>query len=187
MFIIGIYVRVQPPVEGDPISAFGYISLVCIFLFAGFFQFGWGPVCWIYVSEIPTARLRSMNVAYAAATQWIFNFVVARAVPNMLVTVGAHGYGTYFIFGSFCFSMFFFVWFLIPETKGMSLEKMDDLFGVTQLVKNLDLQEENGSRPGTSAPAAPVEIQETKAHTGETQHIETKEPVTAAGQNREIK
>lgn len=38
---------------------------------------------------------------------------------------------TYLIFGSFCFSMFFFVWFLVPETKGLSLEAMDELFGVT--------------------------------------------------------
>jgi hypothetical protein len=34
--------------------------------------------------------------------------------------------------------MFFFVWFLIPETKGMSLERMDDLFGVTELVKRIE-------------------------------------------------
>lgn len=34
--------------------------------------------------------------------------------------------------------MFFFVWFLIPETKGLSLEKMDDLFGVTELVKHIE-------------------------------------------------
>lgn len=34
-----------------------------------------------------------MNVALAAATQWLFNFVVARAVPNMLATVGRAGYG----------------------------------------------------------------------------------------------
>lgn len=34
-----------------------------------------------------------MNVSYAAAIQWLFNFVVARAVPTMLVTVGEHGYG----------------------------------------------------------------------------------------------
>lgn len=60
----------------------------------------------------------SQNVALAAATQWLFNFVVARAVPNMIVTVGANGYGTYLIFGSFGVIMFFFVWFLIPETKG---------------------------------------------------------------------
>lgn len=39
---------------------------------------------------------------------------------------------TYLIFGSFCFSMFVFVWFFIPETKGVSLEAMDQLFGVTE-------------------------------------------------------
>lgn len=93
MFYIGLYVRIDPPVAGKTISAAGYVALVCVFLFAGFFQFGWGPVCWIYVSEIPTARLRSLNVAIAAATQWFFNFVVARATPNMLATVGRAGYG----------------------------------------------------------------------------------------------
>ncbi|CAG8959417.1 hypothetical protein HYFRA_00001315 [Hymenoscyphus fraxineus] len=135
MFVIGFYVRFSPPLKDQPIPPVGYFALTCIFLFAAFFQFGWGPCCWIIVSEIPSARLRAMNVAIAAATQWLFNFVVAQAVPHMLDTVGAHGYGTYFIFGSFCLSMFFFVWFLIPETKGLSLEKMDDLFGITELVE----------------------------------------------------
>jgi sugar porter (SP) family MFS transporter len=93
MFYIGLYVRIAPPKEGEPVPAAGYVALVSIFLFAAFFQFGWGPACWIYASEIPAARLRSLNVSYAAATQWLFNFVVARAVPNMLVTVGAYGYG----------------------------------------------------------------------------------------------
>lgn len=93
MLYIGLYVRIAPPVEGEPVIPAGYVALVCIFLFAAAFQFGWGPVCWIYVSEIPTTRLRSLNVSFAAATQWLFNFVVARAVPNMLATVGANGYG----------------------------------------------------------------------------------------------
>lgn len=39
--------------------------------------------------------------------------------------------------------MFFFVWFLIPETKGLSLEKMDDLFGITELVKNIEADREH--------------------------------------------
>jgi hypothetical protein len=38
--------------------------------------------------------------------------------------------------------MFFFVWFLIPETKGMSLEAMDTLFGVTEMVKNMEADRE---------------------------------------------
>lgn len=150
MFVIGFYVRFALPVTGAPIPPVGYFALACIFLFAAFFQFGWGPVCWIVVSEIPTARLRAMNVAMAAATQWLFNFVVAQAVPHMMKTVGKGGYGTYFIFGSFCFSMFFFVWFLVPETKGVSLEKMDDLFGLTAAsVKTID--EEVGSEKGAQA------------------------------------
>ncbi|CZS92880.1 probable transporter (major facilitator superfamily) [Rhynchosporium agropyri] len=148
MFVIGFYIRFKPPVQGEPIPGVGYFALACIFLFAAFFQFGWGPCCWIIVSEIPTARLRAMNVALAAATQWLFNFVVAQAVPHMMETVGEHGYGTYFIFGSFCFGMFFYVWFLIPETKGLSLERMDDIFGVTEMAKAVAVgDEEHGRRP----------------------------------------
>ncbi|MCJ1417439.1 hypothetical protein MMC32_003783 [Xylographa parallela] len=137
MFYLGFYVRFDPPKLGSAVPPAGYIALVAVYLFAVFFQFGWGPVCWIYVSEIPTARLRGLNVSLAAATQWLFNFVVARATPVMLTTVGNAGYGTYFIFGSFCFAMFFFVWFFIPETKGVSLERMDELFGVADF-KNIE-------------------------------------------------
>ena len=91
MLFIGIYIRISPPIEGAPVPPVGYVALVCIFLFAVCFQFGWGPVCWIYVAEIPSARLRALNVSMAAATQWLFSFVVSRAVPNMLATAGSHG------------------------------------------------------------------------------------------------
>ena len=168
MFVIGFYVRFDPPVKGADIPPVGYFALTCIFLFAAFFQFGWGPCCWIIVSEIPTARLRAMNVALAAATQWLFNFVVAQAVPHMLATVGRAGYGTYFIFGSFCFSMFVFVWFLIPETKGMSLEKMDDLFGVTEVAKMVGDEEAGTAHPRMEMPEKEVpRVQENTADTAE--------------------
>lgn len=56
----------------------------------------------------------------------------------MLTNMGESGYGTYLFFGIFCFAMGVFVFFFIPETKGLSLEKMDDLFGVTELAKEAD-------------------------------------------------
>ncbi|RFU24016.1 hypothetical protein B7463_g12319, partial [Scytalidium lignicola] len=118
-----------PPKPGAPVSGPGYAALVMVYLFAAAFQFGWGPVCWIYVSEIPTNRLRGYTVSLAAATQWVFNLVVAKVTPIMLVHVGGKtGYGTYFLFGSFCFGMAIAA-FWIPETKGLSLERMDELFG----------------------------------------------------------
>ncbi|KAH0370491.1 general substrate transporter, partial [Aureobasidium melanogenum] len=141
MLYVGLYVRIKPPVKGADIPGAGYMALVCIYLFAGFFQAGWGPVPWILVSEIPTARLRSVNVALGAATQWLFNLVVARAVPNMLATMGKAGYGTFLFFAVACFLAFFFAWFFIPETKGLSLEKMDDLFGTTGLKKKMEDEE----------------------------------------------
>lgn len=51
--------------------------------------------------------------------------------------------------------MFFFVWFLVPETKGLSLESMDDLFGVTELFK--DIEGVDGSPTGRRSPAAAAE------------------------------
>jgi hypothetical protein len=46
----------------------------------------------------------------------------------MFATLGKNGFGTYFIYGSFCFLMVVYAWFLVPETKGLSLEYMDQLF-----------------------------------------------------------
>ena len=59
----------------------------------------------------------------------------------MLVTMGKGGYGAYFTYGCFCLSMYAFAYFLVPETKGKSLEAMDDLFGV---IENKFVDEEGG-------------------------------------------
>lgn len=59
----------------------------------------------------------------------------------------------FFLFGTFGWIMGIFVWFFIPETKGISLEKMDELFGVTELAKTID----------DNDPESAVEIKETTA------------------------
>ncbi|PKS10674.1 hypothetical protein jhhlp_002430 [Lomentospora prolificans] len=155
MFIVGIYGRVEPPVEGRPITGFGIFAIACIYLWATFFQFGWGPVCWILVSEIPTARLRALNVALGAAVQWLFNFIIARTVLEMKRTMGTAGYGMFFLFGCFCALMGVFVWFFIPETKGLSLEKMDELWGANQdQEKRMDAEREESVHEVTPAKVA---------------------------------
>jgi hypothetical protein len=59
MFVIGFYVRFDPPVTGAAIPPVGYFALVCIFLFAAFFQFGWGPCCWYVIQRAKALNCQS--------------------------------------------------------------------------------------------------------------------------------
>ncbi|TDZ14582.1 Quinate permease [Colletotrichum orbiculare MAFF 240422] len=128
LLYVGFYIRFDPPVVGESVSAPGYVALVAIYIFAAVYQFGWGPVVWTYSSEIPPARLRALMMGMATASQWLFNFVVAKATPSMFATLGTNGFGTYFVYGSFCLVMVVFAWFFVPETSGIALEEMDALF-----------------------------------------------------------
>lgn len=66
----------------------------------------------------------------------------------MQSSMGEAGYGMFFMFGCFDFLMGAFVWFFVPETKGLSLEKMDELFGVIENSKLMDSEHEpEGGRP----------------------------------------
>lgn len=177
MFYLGFFVRFDTPKTGQPTTSAGTAALVMVYLFAAAFQFGWGPVCWIYVSEIPTNRLRGYTVSIAAATQWLWNLVVTRVTPIMLKTLGGDtGYGTYFLFGCFCFTMASCAFFL-PETKGvslphflniafkrnanmnpqLSLERMDELFGVADFSGIEDLGTATKHIDAGDAEAAQVE------------------------------
>lgn len=44
MLYVGLFVRISPPQAGESVPPAGYVALVCVYLFASFFQWGWGPV-----------------------------------------------------------------------------------------------------------------------------------------------
>ena len=75
--------------------------------------------------QFPT-RLRAYGVGLAAATQWLFNFVITRVTPVAIANIG---YRTFIMFGVFCLAMGVFVLFFVPETKRLTLEEIDVLFG----------------------------------------------------------
>lgn len=61
-----------------------------------------------------------------ATTQWLFNFVITQITPRAINSIG---WKTFIMFGCFCFGNFLFSFFFIKETKGLTLEAMDVLFG----------------------------------------------------------
>lgn len=70
-------------------------------------------------------NMRSLAQACAAGSNWLWNFLISRFTPQMFATMD---YGVYFFFALLMVLSIFFVFFLIPETKGIPLESMDLLF-----------------------------------------------------------
>ena len=98
------------------------------YLWTAFYTPSWNGTPWVYNSEIFDISVRTLAQAFAAANNWLWNFLVARFTPQMFNSMG---YGVYFFFASLMLCSIVFVWFLIPETKGIPLESMDRLFDRT--------------------------------------------------------
>jgi hypothetical protein len=155
MWFIGAYVKTRHPTTASAsasaatethIPAAGYAACTMIYVYAVGFCFSWAGVPWIYCSEIFPLRIRSLCLALCVATHWLLNFVIARSVPYMITNIGG---GTYFVFASFLAAAIVFVFFCVPETKGLNLESMDALFGVpgagTHSFPHVDDEEKCGS------------------------------------------
>ncbi|KAH3943884.1 hypothetical protein HBI56_045600 [Parastagonospora nodorum] len=128
MWFIGAYIKIaKPEASGKPhLTAGGYAAVTFIYIFAVGFCFSYAGVPWIYCAEIFPLRIRGIGMAICTATHWLFNFVIARSVPYMVTNIG---YGTYFVFATCLTLSIVFVYFFVPETKGLSLEEIDILFG----------------------------------------------------------
>ena len=109
------------------------VTAVSIMVYSASFMFSWGPICWVLIAEIFPNTIRGGAVAIAVAFQWIFNFIVSSTfVPmfNMHLTEGddfGHWF-TYGLYGIICVIAALFVWRLVPETKGKTLEDMSKLW-----------------------------------------------------------
>ena len=116
---------------GNP--ALEMVTMLSLMLYAACFMFSWGPICWVYIAELFPNTIRGGATAIAVAFQWIFNFIVSSTfVPmfNIELTKG-DGFGhwfTYGLYGLICVIAAIFVWKLVPETKGKTLEDMSKLW-----------------------------------------------------------
>ena len=100
----------------------GIVALVAANLYVFCFGFSWGPVVWVMLGEMFNNKIRAAALSVAAAIQWIANFIISTTFPPLLKYVGLGGaYGLYTTAAAISF---FFVLFLIKETKGIELEDM---------------------------------------------------------------
>ncbi|WP_282044380.1 D-xylose transporter XylE [Winogradskyella flava] len=113
-------------------EATGYLALGCMMLYVASFALSWGPVTWVLLSEIFPNKIRGRAMAIAVAAQWIANYLVSLTFPMMddntyLTEQFNHGFA-YWIYGVMSLLAMFFVIKLVPETKGKTLEEMENLW-----------------------------------------------------------
>lgn len=101
------------------------IAFVCIYIF--FFASSWGPVAWVVTGELFPLKVRAKCLSMTTASNWLLNFAIAYSTPYMVDEDHANLQSkVFFVWGSFCFVCIAFVWFMIYETKGLSLEEASD-------------------------------------------------------------
>ena len=112
----------------------GLVALVCMLAYTAGFAVSWGPVTWVLLSEIFPNQIRGKAMAVAVAAQWIANYLVSWTFPILdknpyLVSHFNHGFA-YWIYGVMGILAALFMWGIVPETKGRSLEQMQKLWPV---------------------------------------------------------
>ena len=137
MWFIGAYIALsnptgKAPAPGTKLSSGGIEAMFFFYLWTAFYTPSWNGTPWVVNSEMFSQNTRSLGQASAAANNWFWNFIISRFTPQMFITMG---YGVYFFFASLMILSIPFVYFLLPETKSIPLERMDELFEIKPLRK----------------------------------------------------
>ncbi|KAI8654604.1 hypothetical protein NCS57_01207000 [Fusarium keratoplasticum] len=107
-------------------QAAGWAAICMVWLFVVHFGYSWGPCAWIIIAEIWPLSTRPYGTSLGASSNWMNNFIVGQVTPDMLDGIT---YGTYILFGLLTYLGAVFIYFVVPETKRLSLEEMDLIFG----------------------------------------------------------
>lgn len=104
---------------------YGYFVLALICVYVTGFGWSWGPLGWLVPSEIFPLEIRSIGQSITVAVSFIFTFIVAQTFLAMLCHFKA---GIFFFFGGWMVVMTMFVQLLLPETKSIPIEKMENVW-----------------------------------------------------------
>lgn len=97
---------------------------VFLFLFIASHAIGQGAVIWVFISEIFPNHLRASGQSFGSSTHWVFAAIIPSLVPILFTTIGASV--VFAFFAAMMVLQLLFVHFMMPETKGISLEKLSN-------------------------------------------------------------
>lgn len=103
------------------------LVLACILSYVAFFAFAMGPIPWVVISEIFPNKIRGRAASIATSTLWTGTLVVTFTFLSLINALGVSG--TFSVYAFLCVLSFVFIWKLVPETRGKTLEQIQQEWG----------------------------------------------------------
>ena len=100
-----------------------WVALGSVVIYIAAFACSLGPIGWILVSEILPLKIRGLAMSFCTVANFGFNFTVVLSFPVMVENLGEPF--TFWFYAAIAIFCLFFVYFFVPETKGISLEKIE--------------------------------------------------------------
>ncbi len=104
-------------------SILGWIAVGSLMTYVGFFAVGLGPVFWLILSEIYPLRIRGRAMSVGTVANWSANLIVALSFLTLTNMMGKPA--TFWLYAAVTIGAWFFAYFLVPETKGKTLEQIE--------------------------------------------------------------
>jgi MFS transporter, SP family, galactose:H+ symporter len=101
-----------------------WVAVVSVAIYVGFFAIGLGPVFWLLISEIFPLALRGRAMSLSTVAVWSFNLIVSATFLDLIGAIGSAA--TFIVYAVLSLVALVFVFIMVPETKGLSLEQIED-------------------------------------------------------------
>ena len=127
MGLIGMFISLAAQSTGFYFPELVYLRWLTVgsmIFYIACFAMSLGPIMWLVISEIFPLQIRGVGISVAVSCCWAFNMLVAMTLLTLIDAVGISG--TFWIYAALCVLGALFVYFLVPETKGCSLEQIEN-------------------------------------------------------------
>jgi SP family galactose:H+ symporter-like MFS transporter len=107
-------------------GSLAWLAVISMMLYVASFAISLGPIFWLLIAEIYPLRVRSSSEGLAATFNWSSNLLVSLTFLTLLQVIGAPR--TFWLYGLFAIGAWLFSYRLVPETKGRTLEEIENFW-----------------------------------------------------------
>lgn len=117
--------------EAQDSTAALIVAVVALFAFQFIFTAGYSGLTFLYAAELAPLQVRAAVSAVSTATVWVFNFLLAEVTPVGFSSIGNKYYIIFAVINAIIVPS---VYFFFPETKGRTLEEIDEIFAQSKSI-----------------------------------------------------